>query len=68
MLLEVRSTGRQTVFPPSVHPTGAMITWVKSGEASPTDVDTVVRSVGRLAAATLLARSWQQRAHATKPL
>ena len=58
MLVEVRSTGTQTLVPPSVHPSGEEIVWASNGE--PTEIDAVAlqRSVTRLAAASLLARAW----------
>jgi putative DNA primase/helicase len=57
MLVELRSNGgTQTVFPPSVHPTGEPIEWV--GEGNPTEVrgTDLVNAVGHLAAAALLVR------------
>lgn len=57
-LVEIRSTGGQTVIPPSVHPSGEVLEWVEEG--SPPEVRRLVlkRSVGQLAAATLLVRHW----------
>ena len=37
MLVELRSTGAQTVFPPSVHPSGEVIGWSADGDAAPVD-------------------------------
>src|SRR3954469_19630775 len=39
MLLEVRSTGTQTLFPPSRHPSGEEVVWHEDGEASCADGD-----------------------------
>ena len=58
MLVELRSTGTQTVFPGSIHPSGELIEWV--GEVDPARVVGLElrAAVVRLAAATLLARHW----------
>src|ERR1044072_7890297 len=58
MLVELRSTGAQTLFPGSVHPSGEFITWDAEGEPSPVDAQQIQRAVSRLAAASLLARYW----------
>jgi P4 family phage/plasmid primase-like protien len=59
--IELRSTGLQTVVPPSIHPSGEAIEWT-GGESGPTHVEPVelVRAFGRLAAATHIARLWPQ--------
>ena len=58
MIVEIRSTGGQTVFPPSVHPSGEAITWASEG--SPTEVAAadLLRAVSLLAVMALLARHW----------
>lgn len=58
VLVELRSTGGQTIFPPSIHPSGEAIRW--EGEGDPAEVDgrELLTQVGRLAAAALLARHW----------
>jgi len=38
MIVELRSTGTQTVFPPSVHPSGEAIQWVDE-EAEPAEIE-----------------------------
>lgn len=57
-LVELRSTGGQTVFPPSIHPSGEPISW--SGSGDPASISAVVleRHVRALAAATMFARHW----------
>jgi hypothetical protein len=57
-LVELRSTGCQTVFPPSVHPSGEPITWDGAELATPARVAAAGLSaaVARLAAAVLLVR------------
>lgn len=61
MLLEVRSSGCQTLFPGSVHPEGEVIEWTaNASHGSPAQVsgDALVAAAGRLAAASLLVRCW----------
>ena len=60
-LVELRSSGGQTVFPPSTHPSGQAIAWVAGGaDAAPSRIpgDELERRVGRLAAGALLVRHW----------
>jgi hypothetical protein len=58
MLVELRSTGAQTMFPPSVHPSGEPVTW--EGEDAPMRIDSgpLLRAIGDLAGMSLLARHW----------
>jgi Protein of unknown function (DUF3987) len=49
MLVELRSTGCQTVFPTSVHPTGEQITWDATGEPAVVTADELLRCVDALA-------------------
>ena len=58
MLVELRGTGGQTVFPPSVHPQGERIEWHEYGEPLEIEKHELLRGVERLAAASLLARHW----------
>lgn len=60
MLVELRSTGCQTVFPHSVHPSGEAIEWVLAEEPAPIEGKELRERVARLAAAALLARHWPQ--------
>ena len=57
MLLELRSTGTQTVFPPSIHPSGETVLFEDS-DAPPTELDAahLRKRVQRLAAAVLMVR------------
>src|SRR4051794_33629514 len=61
-LLELRigggDKGAQTVFPGSVHESGEDITWEENGEPAEVDASDLLRRVGRVAAAALLARHW----------
>lgn len=58
VLLEVRSTGCQTLFPPSVHPGGEIIEFFKEEEPADIDQACLLEATGKLAAASLLARHW----------
>lgn len=57
-LVELRSTGGQTIVPPSIHPDGPAIEWEQGGDAAPVDGRMLSVAVDRLAAASLLARHW----------
>ena len=60
MIVEIRSTGQQTVFPPSTHKSGEPIRWVSNGEPAVVEMDRLISATGRLAAATVLARHWDE--------
>jgi hypothetical protein len=61
MLLELRSTGGQTVIPPSLHPTGERLEWVGGwGEPKAMPAAQLQARVRVLAAASLLARYWPE--------
>lgn len=57
-LVELRSTGAQTVFPGSVHISGEPVTWDEDGEQGRGDGTSLRRAVAELAVACLLARHW----------
>lgn len=58
-LIELRSTGGQTIVPPSIHDTtGEEYVWDTKGEASEVDGRVLRHDVAKLAACTLLARHW----------
>ncbi|MDX6693212.1 MAG: hypothetical protein QOF02_815 [Blastocatellia bacterium] len=58
MLVELRSTGCQTVFPGSTHPSGEMIEWHKDGEPPRVSYAELLRAVRRMAAACLIVRHY----------
>lgn len=60
-LVEIRSTGQQTLLPPSVHPSEERLVWEK--EDAPLQIDGVSlkEAVSRLAAASLLVLHWPPR-------
>ena len=61
MLVELRSTGAQTVFPGSVHPSGEPVSWDEDGAPAPIDGTTLAERAAHLAVACLLARYWPSR-------
>lgn len=61
MLVELRSDGTQTVFPPSIHPSGERIEWEDDRDPVEVDAAGLERLVALVAAATLLARTWPAR-------
>jgi Bifunctional DNA primase/polymerase, N-terminal len=50
--------GAQTVFPPSKHESGEIITWEKNGDPAVFDGASLERRVAALAACSLIARYW----------
>lgn len=58
ILVEIRSTGCQTLFPPSVHPKGENIEFFKEEEPAGIEQARLLEATGKLAAASLLARHW----------
>jgi RecA-family ATPase len=54
-IAEIRSTGAQTIFPPSIHPSGEQTQWDEKGEPATVDFAGLKKAVGRLAACVLLA-------------
>lgn len=60
-LVEVRSTGQQTVVPPSTHPSGEPLRWEHEGDPAIVDHIQLRSGVARVAAAALLARNWPSR-------
>ena len=53
--------GAQTVFPPSKHESGEVITWEKNGDPAVVDGASLERRVAALAACSLIARYWPGR-------
>jgi DNA polymerase I-like protein with 3'-5' exonuclease and polymerase domains len=58
LLLELRSTGGQTIVPPSAHPDGDIYTWHSFGPPAEVSLDTLREATCQVAAAALLARHW----------
>lgn len=57
-LVEIRSTGGQTVFPPSVHPSGEVVSWHEEGEPSEVTYERLKRAVAKMASCVLLSRHY----------
>ena len=58
VLLEIRSTNAQTLYPPSIHPSGEQIRYFKDGSPGNISVFKLLKSAQLLAAASLLTRHW----------
>jgi hypothetical protein len=61
MLVELRSTGGQTVIPPSTHPSGENLQWERRGRPADVLVKDLRGYVGSVAAASLLVRYYPQK-------
>lgn len=59
LLAELRGKGHQTMFPPSIHPSGEQVAW-KDPLAEPAEhpINTISQALGWLASAAMLARGW----------
>ncbi len=57
-LVELRSTGQQTVIAPSIHPSREQIRWEKKEKSGRVKAADLQKDVSRLAGATVLARHW----------
>jgi len=67
MIVEVRSTGTQTVFPPSTHESGEAIVWEDEGqEPAQVDPETLMQSAKRLADAVLVELGEKHPTHETR--
>jgi putative DNA primase/helicase len=58
MLLELRSTGTQTIVAPSTHPEGGQYDWRTLEEAERVEGGRLMGEVGRTAGAAIVARHW----------
>src|SRR5438132_233916 len=58
MIVELRSTAMQTVFPSSIHESGEPVTWDVDGEPAEVSFQELRSAVGKLAAASLLTELW----------
>lgn len=57
-LVELRSTGQQTVVPPSLHPSGEALRWEREGDPALVDTADLRYAVAGVAAGALFARHW----------
>jgi hypothetical protein len=60
MIVEIRSTGGQTIFPGSVHESGEPIHWDSAGEPARVSVAELHAAVGKIAAGALLVPYWRR--------
>lgn len=60
MIVELRASGTQTLFPPSVHPNGERSAWDIDGAPAEANVPLLRSAVQRLAAASLITRYWRE--------
>jgi hypothetical protein len=68
MLVELRSTGTQTVFPDSAHKeTGEIVEWICDNGPAEVDGAELTRLAGRIAASALIARYWLPMPDMTPP-
>jgi Bifunctional DNA primase/polymerase, N-terminal len=58
MLVELRTNGHQTIYPGSTHPSGEKVKWVTHQQPAEVEPRMLVRCTRHLAAACLIARSW----------
>jgi hypothetical protein len=61
MLVELRSSGAQTLVPPTRHPTGETLVWERDGEPARIGPHDLAARAARLAAASLCAKYWPAR-------
>ncbi len=59
-IVEIRSSGGQTVFPPSIHESGEKIEWFEKGEPLDIKADALRRAVALLASACIISKFWKQ--------
>jgi hypothetical protein len=57
-VIELLSTGRQSLVPPSLHPNGERREWYKEQPATEIDSKTLTEAVADIATAALIARNW----------
>jgi Bifunctional DNA primase/polymerase, N-terminal len=60
VLVELRSTGCQTIVPPSTHPEGELVAWCGGLVPATIDPELLMESVGVLAACALVSQHWPQ--------
>lgn len=57
-LVELRSTGSQTIWPPGIHPSGEKVRFDAEGDPSVVNGPRLARHIREVAVASLLARHW----------
>jgi len=61
ILLEIRSTGSQTIFPPSIYPNGEKSSWKCNGKPAEVRGEELQHKAARLAASALVKRHWPKK-------
>jgi predicted P-loop ATPase len=57
-IIELRSSGMQTMIPPSMHPDGEPVEWLTNGEPATVDPGVLQTAIRKVAAAAMLAAHW----------
>lgn len=57
-ICEIRSSGSQTIFPTSVHPSGEQVTWESDGEPAAITASELQNTARAIAATAVLAKHW----------
>jgi hypothetical protein len=60
-IIEIRAAGRQTVVPPSIHPSGEPLVYSERGRPAPVGHQLLSDRAAMIAALTLVARTWPQK-------
>jgi hypothetical protein len=60
VILELRSTGSQTLFPGSVHPSGELIEWDRDDAPARVHPDVLHAAIRKVAAETEIAKAWKE--------
>lgn len=63
MVIEIRSTGSQSLLPPSVHTSGEPYEWERQEPPETIDAAQLTRDIGEMAAAALVASLWKDSRH-----
>lgn len=59
-IIEVRSTGTQTVFPPSIHPSGEIIAFDTDGDPADVDKNILIQACRVITVATILVENYPE--------
>src|SRR5262249_13817192 len=57
-IIELRSTGAQTIVPPSIHESGEQVVWHSFDSPAEVEIDELRQAVRKIAAPALLSRHW----------
>ena len=68
MIVEIRATGNQTMAPPSIHPSGQMVSWHCQGAPQRCDSVSLTRAVAILATCALIVQHWPKKGSRQKAM